>query len=188
MAQEPENFWNLPNMLTGARVLAIPLVILLLAYPGKVTNFLGALSFAAAGATDFFDGWFARRHQLVSRTGKFMDPLADKLLITAALIMLVASGRVAAWMAVVIVGRELAVTGLRALAAADGIILAADRWGKSKTLLQIVALTALILHDPYFGIDFANLGNILMWAALAVTLISGVSYFLNFFWKEPELW
>jgi len=174
-------------MLTGARVMAIPLVMLLLAYPGKVTDFLGALCFGAAGATDFLDGFFARRHQLVSRAGKFMDPLADKLLITAALIMLVASGRVAAWMAMVIVGRELAVTGLRGLAAADGIILAPDRWGKSKTLLQIVALTALILHNSYFGVDFAYLGNVLLWAALVITLISGVSYFLNFFRKEPEI-
>ncbi len=117
-----------------------------------------------AGATDFLDGFLARRHRLVSRLGKFMDPLADKLLVSAALIMLIPLGRVPAWMAFLIIGRELAVTGLRALAAAEGIILAPDRWGKAKTLLQMAALTALILHYPVRRRRFSWAGHVALMA------------------------
>ncbi len=109
-----------------------------------------------AGATDFLDGFLARRYRIVSRVGKFLDPLADKLLVSAALIMLIPLGRVPAWMAFLIVGRELAVTGLRGLAATEGIILAPDRWGKAKTLLQMAALTGLILHYPSCPLTFNN--------------------------------
>ena len=178
-------FRNLPNLLTGARIVAVPVVMVFLCFSGPVASFLGALCFMAAGATDFLDGFIARRQQLVSRFGKFMDPLADKLLVSAALIMLIPLGRVPAWMAFVIIGRELAVTGLRALAAAEGIILAPDRWGKTKTLLQMVALTALILHYPYQTLDFQRLGAGLLWLALIVTLTSGIGYFLNFFRLYP---
>ncbi|MDD3582314.1 MAG: CDP-diacylglycerol--glycerol-3-phosphate 3-phosphatidyltransferase [Desulfobacca sp.] len=175
------SFWNLPNTLTSIRVVAIPVLIVLLSFPGKAPSFFAAMFFLGAGMTDLLDGFFARRQSLVTRGGKFMDPLADKLLVSAALIMLIALDRVAAWMAFVIIGRELAVTGLRGLAAAEGIILAADRWGKIKTVLQMSALFALILHYPYAGVDFHQIGTILIWLALAVTLASGVSYFLNFF-------
>jgi CDP-diacylglycerol--glycerol-3-phosphate 3-phosphatidyltransferase len=180
------NFRNLPNLLTGARIVAIPVVMVLLCFNGQLASFLGALVFMAAGATDFLDGFIARRQQLVSRFGKFMDPLADKLLVSAALIMLIPLGRVPAWIAFVIIGRELAVTGLRALAAAEGIILAPDRWGKTKTLLQMAALTALILHYPYQALDFQRLGTGLLWLALIVTLTSGVGYFQTFFRQYPE--
>ncbi len=179
-------FWNLPNILTGARIVAIPVVMALLCFSGQLASFLGGLCFVLAGATDFLDGFIARRQQLVSRFGKFMDPLADKLLVSAALIMLIPLGRVPAWVAFVIIGRELAVTGLRALAAAEGIILAPDRWGKTKTLLQMAALTALILHYPYQAVDFQRLGTGLLWLALIVTLTSGVGYFLTFFRQYPE--
>ena len=179
-------FWNLPNILTGTRIVAIPVVMVFLCFSGQLASFLGALCFVAAGATDFLDGFFARRQRLVSRFGKFMDPLADKLLVSAALIMLIPLGRVQAWIAFVIIGRELAVTGLRALAAAEGIILAPDRWGKAKTLLQMAALTALILHYPYQAVDFQRLGTGLLWLAMIVTIASGVGYFLTFFRQQPE--
>ncbi|MEW6388696.1 MAG: CDP-diacylglycerol--glycerol-3-phosphate 3-phosphatidyltransferase [Thermodesulfobacteriota bacterium] len=178
--------WNLPNLLTGVRILAIPVVMALLAFPGRLASFLAALVFMAAGATDFLDGFFARRQKLVSPFGKFMDPLADKLLVSAALIMLISLGRVPAWMAFVIIGRELAVTGLRGLAAAEGIMLDPDRWGKTKTLVQMVALTAVILHYPFFTLDFQRLGVGLLWLALLVTVASGVGYFLTFFRQTQE--
>lgn len=178
--------WSTPNLLTGARIAAVPVVMLLLLFPGPWASFLGALCFVLAGATDFLDGFLARRHRLVSRWGKFMDPLADKLLVSAALIMLIPLGRAPAWMAFLIVGRELAVTGLRGLAAAEGIILAPDRWAKAKTLLQMAALTALILHYPYVGIDFHEVGMVLLWLALFATVASGVSYFWSFFQQHPE--
>jgi len=180
------NNWVTPNILTGARIAAVPVVMFFLFFPGPGASFLGGLCFLLAGATDFLDGFLARRHRLVSRLGKFMDPLADKLLVSVALIMLIPLGRAPAWMAFLIVGRELAVTGLRGLAAAEGIILAPDRWGKTKTLLQMAALTALILHYPYVGIDFHELGMVLLWLALLATVASGVSYFWAFFRQYPE--
>jgi CDP-diacylglycerol--glycerol-3-phosphate 3-phosphatidyltransferase len=178
--------WTLPNILTGVRILAIPLVVVLLCFEGRLPSFLAALVFSLAGATDFLDGFLARRHQLVSRFGKFMDPLADKLLVSAALIMLIPLDRVPAWIAFVIIGRELAVTGLRGLAAAEGTILEPDRWGKTKTFVQIVALSALILHYPYQGVDFHQVGLVLLWAALAITVTSGVGYFRAFFLETAQ--
>lgn len=177
--------WHLPNLLTVGRILAIPVLVVLLCFTGPIASLLAALVFLVAGATDFFDGFFARRRRLVSRFGKFMDPLADKLLVSAALIMLIPLGRAPAWMAFIIIGRELAVTGLRGLAAAEGIMLDPDRWGKTKTLLQMMALTALILHYPYEALDFHRVGMALLWLALIVTLYSGVSYFLVFFRQMP---
>jgi CDP-diacylglycerol--glycerol-3-phosphate 3-phosphatidyltransferase len=181
MSQPGNNYWSTPNLLTGARIAAVPVVMVLLFFPGPFASFLGALCFMLAGATDFLDGFLARRRSLVSRLGKFMDPLADKLLVSAALIMLIPLGRVPAWMVFLIIGRELAVTGLRGLAATEGIILAPDRWAKAKTLLQMMALTALILNYSYVGIDFHELGTALLWLALLATLISGASYFWGFF-------
>lgn len=173
-------------MLTGLRIAAVPVVVLLLLFPGKLASFLGGICFVLAGATDFLDGFLARRYRTVSRVGKFLDPLADKLLVSAALIMLIPLGRVPAWMAFLIVGRELAVTGLRGLAASEGIILAPDRWGKAKTLLQMTALTGLILHYPYGSMDFHRVGMVLLWLALIITLVSGVWYFQAFFGQSPE--
>jgi CDP-diacylglycerol---glycerol-3-phosphate 3-phosphatidyltransferase len=186
MEQVETNIWSTPNMLTGLRIAAVPVVVFLLFFPGKVASSLGALIFLLAGATDFLDGFLARRYRIVSRIGKFLDPLADKLLVSAALIMLIPLGRVAAWMAFLIIGRELMVTGLRGLAASEGIVLAADRWGKAKTILQMAALTALILHYPFLSINFQRLGTILLWLALIITLISGVWYFQAFFGQSPE--
>lgn len=180
------DYRNLPNLLTAGRILAIPVVMVLLCFPGQVASLLGGLVFAAAGATDFLDGFLARRHHAVSPFGKFMDPLADKLLVTAALIMLIPLRDIPAWMVVVIVGRELAVTGLRAVAASEGIILAADRWGKLKTFLQMAAITALILHYPYQALDFQRVGIALLWVALVVTVASGYGYFRGFFQQSRE--
>jgi len=185
MAAPPEHRWHLPNVLIGVRIAAIPVVMLFLCFEGQWASFFGAVVFAAAGITDILDGYLARRQQLVSRFGKFMDPLADKLLVTAALIMLIPLKRVDAWMAFVIIGRELSVTGLRGLAAAEGVILAADRWGKAKTFLQIVAITGLILHYNYHAVDFQRVGIALLWIAMVVTVASGVGYFLAFFRQTP---
>ncbi len=172
-------------MLTGLRIIAVPVVVLLLLSPGRAASLLGGICFVLAGATDFLDGFLARRQRLVSRFGKFLDPLADKLLVSAALIMLIPLGRVPAWMAFLIVGRELAVTGLRGLAAAEGIILAPDRWGKAKTLLQMAALTGLILHYPFGAFDFHRWGMVLLWLALITTIYSGFGYFQTFFRQQP---
>jgi CDP-diacylglycerol--glycerol-3-phosphate 3-phosphatidyltransferase len=181
MEQQQSDFWNLPNSLTVLRIVAIPVIIVLMSFPGRFASFLAALAFLAAGMTDLLDGFLARRQRLVTRAGKFMDPLADKLLVSAALIMLIPLGRVDAWLVFIIIGRELAVTGLRAIAASEGMIIAADRWGKLKTIVQMVALFALILHYPYAFINFQQLGTVLIWVAAIITVASGLSYYWTFF-------
>jgi len=183
MAIDRVSYKNLPNLLTVARILAIPVVMVLLCFSSPWASFLGALSFSIAGATDILDGFWARRQRSVTPFVKVRDPLADKLLVSAALIMLIPLGRVPAWMTVIIIGRELMVTGLRGLAAAEGIILAPDRWGKTKTMMQMVAITALILHYPYQALDFHRVGLALLWVAMIVTVTSGVGYFTAFFQK-----
>ncbi len=181
MNSRPSPFWNLPNALTVLRIVAIPVLIGLLSFPGRLASFLAALTFLAAGMTDLLDGFLARRQRLVTRAGKFMDPLADKLLVSAALIMLIPLGRVEAWLVFVIIGREIAVTGLRAIAAAEGLVIAADRWGKLKTIMQMSALFALILHYPYAAINFQQIGTVLIYLAAVITVASGFSYYFTFF-------
>ncbi len=181
MNRQPPRFWNLPNALTVLRIGAIPIIIFLMTFPGRFASFLASVAFLIAGMTDLLDGFFARRQSLVTRAGKFMDPLADKLLVSAALIMLIPLGRVDAWLVFIIIGRELAVTGLRAIAASEGMIIAADRWGKLKTIVQMAALFALILHYPYAAIDFQQVGTILIWVAAIITVASGFSYYFTFF-------
>jgi CDP-diacylglycerol--glycerol-3-phosphate 3-phosphatidyltransferase len=169
-----------PNSLTLFRVAAVPLLILLLLSPGRLFGVLAALVFSAAATTDYFDGYVARRYGLVSNLGKIMDPLADKLLVSSAFIMLIPLGRVPAWMICIIVGRELAVTGLRNIISEKGEDVSASRLGKYKTGFQIAAVIPLLMHYRYLGIDFHTVGIVLLWIALVFTVWSGVDYFVRF--------
>ena len=139
---------NLPNFLTVSRILAVPVIVVVLLDETPNGDTLAAALFALAAATDGLDGYFARSRDAVTTFGKLMDPLADKLLIVAALISLVSLNRLAAWVAMVIIAREMAVTGLRGLAAERGIVIAASPLGKLKTVLQIAAVIALIAVNP----------------------------------------
>ena len=177
---------NLANNLTLARIAVVPVVVVLLYFPGRGTCLAAMLFFIVASLTDIVDGIVARRRNLVTTLGKFLDPLADKLLIASLLIMLTGLGWVEAWMTVVIVGREIAVTGLRAVAADMGVVIAADKFGKLKTIVQMVALCPLVLHFPWFGFDPNPLGRILLYAALVLTLVSGCNYFYGF--GERVIW
>ena len=172
---------TLANHLTLLRLTAIPFLILFLSYPYKWCSFLSALIFFLAILTDFLDGFFARRQKQITTLGKLLDPLADKLLITAALIMLISLKRVPAWMAFLIIAREIAITGLRSILASEGIVLAASKKGKWKFVLQSFAILCLILHYPYFNIDFHKIGIILLWIAIFFTLWSGIKYFMQFY-------
>ncbi len=169
-----------PNSLTLFRVAAVPLVILLMLDDGRLCGFLAALFFSAAAITDYFDGYLARRYGLVSNLGKIMDPLADKLLVSSAFIMLIPHGRVPAWMICVIIGRELAITGLRNLISGQGKDPSASMLGKYKTGFQIAAAIPLLLHYSYLGIDFHLVGSVLLWIALVFTIWSGIDYFVRF--------
>ncbi len=169
-----------PNTLTLFRVLATPLVVLLMLVPNRLTCFLAGLIFSAAAITDYFDGHLARQKGMVSNLGKVMDPVADKLLVSSSFIMLASLGWVPAWVVCIIIGRELAVTGLRNLIAHHRQDVSASNLGKYKTGFQIAAIIPLLLHYPYFGIDMNVIGEFFMWGALVFTLWSGIDYFVRF--------
>lgn len=165
---------NLPNFLTLLRILAVPVVVVALLDGTPHGDTLAAIVFALAALTDGLDGYIARSRDSVTNFGKLMDPLADKLLITAALISLVSLNRLPAWVAMVIIAREFAVTGLRSIAVDRGVVIAASWMGKVKTVLQIAAVFALIIFNP------APLwAEILVYVALAATVVSGFDYFFG---------
>ncbi len=170
---------NLPNILSGVRILLIPLLVVLLTRPGRTAALLATLTFFLACLSDFFDGYLARRWGLSTTLGKLLDPLADKLIVAAALIMLAGMERtpnVPAWMIVVIIGREIAVTGLRAVALGQGVVLAAEELGKYKMIFQMFALHGLLLHYHFLGIDFHLAGMYFLWISLVISLWSGIDY------------
>lgn len=175
-----ENIYNTANYLTLSRVILIPLIMLCLFFEGQVAAFIAALIFAIASATDWFDGYLARKNGTVSTLGKFLDPLADKLLVMTSMIMLIPLNRIPAWIVVLILAREIAITGLRGVASSEGIVIAASNLGKYKTGFQIAAMIGLLLHFNYYGINFHILGTILLWIALALTLWSGYDYLKKF--------
>lgn len=170
---------HLPNLLTAFRIGLVPVLVVLLSHPGRTAAVLAAGTFFLACWSDFFDGYLARRHGIISSLGKMLDPLADKLIVMAALVMLAAmprQPRVPAWVVVLVVGRELAVTGLRAVAVNEGIVLAAEELGKYKTIFQMLALHGLLLHYPFLGVDFFSGGMYFLWTSLVLSLWSGVDY------------
>ena len=173
---------TLPNKLTLLRIACTPVMVILLCFSGKTSSFLAALLFSLASITDLLDGFLARRRKMVTNFGKHFDPLADKLLVSATLIMLIPLDRVEAWMVLVIIGREIAVTGLRGIASSEGVILTPTEISKKKTVFQFVAILALLLHYEYFGIDFHAVGMAFMWLAVGVTLWSGIMYFRKFWY------
>lgn len=183
-SQLREDAFNLPNLLTLLRVVMIPFVIVLMHNGNRVMNFWAALVYTLAAVTDALDGWLARRAQLVSVLGKFLDPLADKLLVMSALVFMVEMGRVPAWVTVILVARELSITALRTIAMSEGVVIAASQGGKEKTALQMVALLLLILHHPYtleFGLfrvvaDMHDVGLVLIYLSLFFALTSAGEY------------
>jgi CDP-diacylglycerol---glycerol-3-phosphate 3-phosphatidyltransferase len=171
-----------PNLLTLLRIATVPLIVYLLLFPAPVPSALAAGVFFTATVTDFLDGYIARSYGSGTTLGKFLDPLADKLVVTAALIMLAGisrTPRVPAWMVVVLVSREILVTGLRAVAASQGQIVGAEELGKYKMALQSIALHGLLIHYTYFHVDFFTGGLFILWIAMVVSVWSGVEYFVN---------
>lgn len=182
---------NVPNLLTLARVAAVPVVVVLLLFESRETCFWAALIFTLAAITDWLDGYLARRLQIVTVLGKFLDPLADKLIVMAALIMLIPLDRVPAWTVFVILARELIVSGIRSIASSEGVVIAASPLGKYKTIFQMIAIVGLLLHYRYywfFGLEFDflyasmhNAGIVIFYISLVLTVWSGFDYFFKFF-------
>jgi CDP-diacylglycerol--glycerol-3-phosphate 3-phosphatidyltransferase len=174
---------NLPIGLTLTRIIAAPLLIVFLISSSRVHALIAAAIFVAASITDWLDGVVARRRNQVTTLGTLLDPIADKLLVAAALVSLLTIDKVAAWIVVVIIGRELAVTGLRAVAAGVGVIVPASRLAKWKTVSQFVAVTMLVLEKGLVSPTFHMAATGVLWVALALTIVSAVDYFYRFFRK-----
>jgi CDP-diacylglycerol--glycerol-3-phosphate 3-phosphatidyltransferase len=166
---------NLPNVLTVVRILLVPVLVAALLSATAKGDLLAAVVFVVASVTDALDGWIARRRKSESTFGKLMDPLADKLLVVAALVSLVSLDRLSAWVAMVIIAREFAVTGLRQLAMEEGHVIPASIWGKLKTVTQIAMVLVLIAVD-----DRTAWVDALVYVTVFVTVASGVVYFFNF--------
>lgn len=179
-----EPFWNLPNTITVVRTAAVPILLLLPFFPSRAGSQVIAWCFIVAALSDLLDGYLARRGQMVTHIGKLLDPLADKLIVSTALIVMLAMGRIplwATWMVVVIVGRELAVTGLRGIASADGHVMAAAPAGKTKAFIQNCTIAALLFHETTLGLPAHDIGMTLLGIATVLTLGSGYAYFANYF-------
>ena len=155
-----------PNFMTMSRIIAVPVIVILLMYETKLTTFIAAGVFSIASITDYFDGYLARTLGLTTKLGKILDPLADKLLVASTLVMLVSLDFMQAWIACVIIGRELAVTGLRCVLIENGADVAASWLGKYKTGFQIAAIIPLTIHYSYMGINFNGIGIFFLYGAL----------------------
>jgi CDP-diacylglycerol--glycerol-3-phosphate 3-phosphatidyltransferase len=180
-----EDAVNLPNLLTMARIVAIPFFVWLLESPTPVRGFWAGIVFTAAAFTDMLDGYLARKLGVVSVLGKFLDPLADKLIVMAALVWMVPMGRIPAWAVVLLLARELAVMGLRSVAASEGVVISAGQEGKTKTALQMIGIVALLVgypfHMSYAGIDMGvvdmvHVGQALVYLSLLFSFASAAQY------------
>jgi CDP-diacylglycerol--glycerol-3-phosphate 3-phosphatidyltransferase len=184
-----ERFWNLPNTITVVRMVVVPVLVGFPLYGGRVGSEVVAWLFIIAALGDLLDGWAARRGSQVTKIGKLLDPLADKLTVATALIVLLQMGRIPSWglaLVVVVIGRELAVTGLRGIASAGGHVVAAGWQGKLKTTAQNIAIGCLIFPAGTLGLPNHPLGLVLLAVATALTLWSGYVYFANYFRAEAQ--
>lgn len=168
---------NLPNKLTIARVIMIPffVVFMLTGWGGNASKWISLILFIIASLTDLLDGHIARKHNLVTNFGKFMDPLADKLLVCAAMICLVEMGKIPSWIVIVIISREFIISGFRLIASDNGRVIAASYWGKFKTTFQMVMICLMIADIPALSVITA----IVMWAALVLTVVSLIDYLVK---------
>ena len=187
MANLRREFTNLPNLVTMGRVVLVPFVLLFMDNYSPVRSFIASLLYLGAAVGDALDGYLARSRGEVSMLGKFLDPLADKLIVTAVLVFMVALGRVPAWVVVVLLARDLAINGLRSVASAQGLVIAASDGGKVKTALQLVATMMLLIHFRYpvlgtsIQVDYHHVGLIVLYISMAMSLLSGAQYLRDFF-------
>ncbi len=171
---------NLPNLLTFFRILLIPVFIFLFLVPSPVRSILAAAIFIAASLTDLLDGFLARRWEQITKLGKLLDPIADKLLVLSALILLVDFHRIPAWIAIVLIGREVGMTGLRAIASSEGMIIPAKMTGKYKLALQVIAIVLLILDYKTQYLDFRFWGIFLLWVSMILAVASAIGYAVQY--------
>ncbi|MBT3181417.1 MAG: CDP-diacylglycerol--glycerol-3-phosphate 3-phosphatidyltransferase [Deltaproteobacteria bacterium] len=185
---------NVANLITICRLIAVPVMVILMLFVddssrdlalNRELSFLSAVLFTIAMGSDMIDGYVARRYNMTSVFGKFMDPLADKMLFIAAMIMMIQLGRIPAWLVAVFFMREVAVTSLRAIAASEGIVIQASNWGKYKSAFVSTATIGLLMHYPFFGINWRMIGWALMVPSLIFSIYSGFHYAIGFLKAVP---
>lgn len=181
IAQERKKVFNLPNSITMLRIGIIPVLFLLLLSPGQTGSLVLAGIFVVAALTDLLDGYIARKYHIVTTMGKFLDPIADKLVVNTAMILMIPIGRIPAWIVAIIIIRDFTVDGIRTIASSEGVIIGSSRLAKQKTLCQVVAVTALMIHYPFLGADAHLVGIVILYVALFLTLYSGLDYLMKFF-------
>jgi CDP-diacylglycerol--glycerol-3-phosphate 3-phosphatidyltransferase len=181
ITQEKKRVFNLPNAITMLRIGIIPVLFFLLLSPDSTGSLVIACIFVIAALTDLLDGYIARRYQIVTTMGKFLDPIADKLVVNTAMILMIPIGRIPAWIVAIIIIRDFTVDGIRTIASSEGIIIGSSRLAKQKTLCQVVAVTALMIHYPFLGADAHLVGIAILYVALFLTLYSGLDYLVKFF-------
>lgn len=184
---DKSEIFNLPNSITLARISVVPFLFFLLASPGPFWSRVLAVLFVLAAITDFLDGYFARKCNMITTMGKFLDPLADKLIVNTAMILMIPIGRIDAWIVVIIIMRDLIVDGIRSIASSEGIYIQASILGKQKTLAQIFAVTALMIHYPFLGFDAHFVGTVILYVAFLLTIYSGLDYFVKFYQGAGKL-
>ena len=172
---------NLPNAVTLLRICIIPVLFFLLFNPDRLWSLIIALLFIMAALTDLLDGYLARRYHIVTNIGKFLDPIADKIIVNTAMILMIPIGRIPAWIVAIIVIRDFIIDGIRTIATSEGIIIAASKLGKRKTLCQIFALSALMIHYPFIGANAHAVGMVVLYIALWLTIHSGIDYMIAFY-------
>ena len=176
-----KEIFNLPNTITLLRISVMPVLFLLLLSPGRTLSLIIAALFILAALTDLLDGYVARKYGIVTKMGKLLDPIADKIIINTAMILMIPIGYIPAWIVAIIIMRDVAVDGLRNIASSDGLVIPASKLGKQKTLSQIVAVSSLIIHYPLFGINAHLVGIVILYFALILTIWSGADYFVKFY-------
>jgi CDP-diacylglycerol---glycerol-3-phosphate 3-phosphatidyltransferase len=178
---EREALLNVPNTITILRVTVIPVLFFLLLSPGQTESLVIATFFVLAALTDLLDGYLARKYEIVTVMGKYLDPIADKLIINTAMILMIPIGRISAWIVAVIIIRDFVVEGIRTIASSEGIVMQASKLGKQKTMCQIFALSALMIHYPFLGADAHAIGTVILYLALVLSVYSGFDYFMKFY-------
>lgn len=171
--------------ITLSRILAVPFVLVLMMQEDSTSRLLAALLFMLASISDYFDGYFARKYNAVSNMGKFMDPIADKILVTSILVALIPSHRIDPWMVIIILARDTLIGGLRSVAAADQVIIAAKPAGKWKTAMQMIAIPAMILGTDYGGLPILKTGLIVLWISVVLSVTSGLQYVWGYWKARP---
>ncbi|MBX9766236.1 MAG: CDP-diacylglycerol--glycerol-3-phosphate 3-phosphatidyltransferase [Bdellovibrionales bacterium] len=171
---------NLPNQITWLRVILVPFIVVALSQGTIEGGYVAAAIFIIGSISDYFDGSLARKWGVVSSFGKFMDPIADKILVTSTLVMLIPSGRLDVYMVLILLARDTLISGLRSVAASENVIIPAGVLGKWKTAIQMVAIPAVLIHEPLLGVPVGRIGYWILWVSVGLSVISGVDYIWDY--------